>query len=85
MRVDIRLFGALRDAEPSARLHLDVDGSTVADLRSAVQAHADLAWPDPHRALLSRSAFASEHSVLRNADPIPADGALALLPPVSGG
>lgn len=85
MQIDLQLFGALREAEPGARLRLEVEGATVADLRAAVRVHAEAAWPAPLAALLSRSAFASERSVLRDADALPADGAMALLPPVSGG
>lgn len=85
MRVDIQLFGALREAEPQARLVVDGELARVADVRAAVQAHADGAWPEAARALLSRSAFASERSVLRDGDAVPADGRMALLPPVSGG
>lgn len=85
MRIDIQLFGALREVEPSGRLGIDADAATVGELRAAVQAHADAHWPPPARALLPRSAFASERSVLREGDPLPADGRMALLPPVSGG
>lgn len=85
MHIDLQLFGALREAEPGARLRLHVDGATVAALRAAVQSHAEAAWPAPLAALLSRSAFASERSVLRDGDALPSDGAMALLPPVSGG
>jgi molybdopterin synthase sulfur carrier subunit len=85
MEVEIQLFGALREAEPGSRLRLDVQGSRVADLRDAVRAHASATWPASLRSLVERSAFASERSVLRDADALPVDGALALLPPVSGG
>lgn len=85
MRVEIQLFGALREAEPAGGLKLDVDVDTIGALRRLVQAHADARWPEQARALLPRSAFASERSVLRDADPVPVDGRLALLPPVSGG
>lgn len=85
MQVQVQLFGALREAEPDARLSLDVQGTRVADLRDAVRTHAAAAWPAPLHALVDRSAFASERSVLRDADPLPADGVMALLPPVSGG
>lgn len=85
MPVEIQLFGALRDAEPEPRLVIDARPATLGELRALVQAHADAHWPAAPRALLSRSAFASERSVLRDGDPVPADGRLALLPPVSGG
>lgn len=85
MRFDIQLFGALREAEPSGRLVLNADAADIATLRAAIAAHAESAWPVAARALLARSAFASERSILRDAEPVPGDGRLALLPPVSGG
>lgn len=83
-RVGIQLFGALREAEPGAYVALETQAATIAELRSELLARA-AAWPDAARALLPRSAFASTTSVLRDADPLPGDGVLALLPPVSGG
>lgn len=85
MRFEIQLFGALREAEPSARLVLDADATNIAALRAAVADTVATRWPQPAIALLPHSAFASERSVLRDADAVPADGRLALLPPVSGG
>ena len=85
MRFDIQLFGALREAEPGGRLALDSDATDIASLRAAVARHADDRWPPSARALVARSAFASERAVLRDAEPVPADGRIALLPPVSGG
>jgi molybdopterin synthase sulfur carrier subunit len=85
MHFEIQLFGALREAEPGGRLALDAEVADIAALRRAVDLHAGGAWTAPMRALLARSAFASESCVLRDTDGIPADGRLALLPPVSGG
>lgn len=85
MRFEIQLFGALREVEPGGRLVLEAPASDVGGLRAALAAHAGGAWPEGPRALLARSAFASETSILRDADPLPEDGRLALLPPVSGG
>jgi molybdopterin synthase sulfur carrier subunit len=82
--IEIQLFGALREAEPGARLALETTARTVGELRAELAARA-AAWPGPARALLQRSAFASATSVLRDADALPADGDIALLPPVSGG
>ncbi|GAB2522214.1 MoaD/ThiS family protein [Lysobacter humi (ex Lee et al. 2017)] len=84
-QVELQLFGAFRDAQPGARLVLAVDGGQVRDLRAAVQAHAQCAWGEAAIALVARSAFASTTHVLRDADALPDDGRLALLPPVSGG
>lgn len=85
MQFDIQLFGALREAEPGARLVVDAPARTVAELRAAVADAVASRWPPNALALLSHSAFASERSVLRDADAVPGDGRLALLPPVSGG
>lgn len=82
--ITIELFGALRDAEPAALLQLESDAATVGALRTDVEAHATH-WPAPARALLPRCAFASTTTVLRDAEALPQDGRLALLPPVSGG
>lgn len=83
--VDIQLFGALRDCEPAGRLRLSYDATTISALRQAVALHATQNWSVQARALIAHSAFASDTSVLRDADAVPANGQLALLPPVSGG
>jgi molybdopterin converting factor small subunit len=85
MRVEVQLFGAFREAEPSARIAVDCAGATVAALREAVALHAGMHWPPATRALLARSAFASPSQVLRDADALPEGVPMALLPPVSGG
>ncbi|WP_133479940.1 MoaD/ThiS family protein [Cognatilysobacter segetis] len=82
--IEIQLFGALREAEPGARIAFETDAATVAQLRTELLARV-AAWPDAARALLPRSAFANSTSVLRDAEALPDDGRLALLPPVSGG
>jgi molybdopterin synthase sulfur carrier subunit len=82
--ITIDLFGALREAESAARLQLDSDAQTIAALRADVEARV-AHWPANARALLPRCAFASTTTVLRDGDALPADGRLALLPPVSGG
>ncbi|HEY4581605.1 MAG TPA: MoaD/ThiS family protein [Lysobacter sp.] len=82
--IEIQLFGALREAEPSSRLAIESAATRVGELREELAAAVSF-WPAPARALLPRSAFASATTVLRDADPLPEDGRLALLPPVSGG
>lgn len=82
--IEIQLFGALREAEPSARLAVESAATHIGQLRKEL-AVAVAAWPPQARALLPRSAFASATTVLRDADRLPEDGRLALLPPVSGG
>ena len=82
--VAIDLFGALREAKPGARMQVDTAAITVGQLRADVERHA-AHWSPAARALLPRCAFASATTVLRDNDALPADGRLALLPPVSGG
>lgn len=86
MPIEIRLFGAFRDFDPAASITLDIpEPATVADVRHAFDAYARDRWPDWRPALLRASVFASEQRVLRDAEPVPDDGRLAVLPPVSGG
>lgn len=86
MRVELALFGAFRQFDPGASVVLEVpDDARVAELRSALAAHAAKHWPGFHPGLLERSAFASEREVLRESEPIPAERRMAVLPPVSGG
>jgi molybdopterin synthase sulfur carrier subunit len=86
MKVDLKLFGAFRDLQPHAQLLLELpDGARVADLRRALANHAQANWPGFQPGLLARSAFASDAAVLRDGEALPADGRMALLPPVSGG
>jgi molybdopterin synthase sulfur carrier subunit len=86
MNIHLSLFGAFRQYEPGAVVNLALaDDSTIADVRAALERHASTHWPDFRPGLLRVSAFASECCVLRDAEPVPADGRLAVLPPVSGG
>ncbi|TBR14643.1 MAG: molybdopterin converting factor [Lysobacter sp.] len=83
--IELQLFGAFRDAAPSPCINVVVDGGDIAALRAAVQSHAQAHWPPGLRALVARSAFANESTLLRDADLLPDDARVALLPPVSGG
>ena len=86
MKIEISLFGALRECEPDARLQLDLaDDAGVAGLRAALAAHAQSHWPAPRAGLLGKCALADERSILRDGDALPVDGRVAVLPPVSGG
>ncbi|MHB8913015.1 MAG: MoaD/ThiS family protein [Lysobacter sp.] len=85
MDIELELFGALRDLEPGDRLRLPVPGATVADLRAALTAHAAERWPRVTAGLLRSCAFATPSTVLRDSQPLPADGRMVVLPPVSGG
>jgi len=86
MNIELRLFGAFRDYDSSACIQVEVpDGARVADVRAALDAYGRARWPGFQPALLQRSALASDDAVLRDHEAIPADGRMAVLPPVSGG
>lgn len=86
MKVTLSLFGAFRSFDPGAQVTLELaDGACVADLRAALDAYGQAHWPGFSPGLLQRSAFASDTTVLRDAEALPADGRMAILPPVSGG
>ncbi len=76
MRVQIRLFAALRDRAGTETLELELpEGARVSDALSALQ------WltGDLRAVLAVNREYASESTRLRN------DDELALIPPVSGG
>lgn len=86
MKVKVSLFGAFRSFDPGALVELEMaEGARVADLRQALEEYGAAHWQGFVPALLRRSAFASETTVLREADALPSDGRMAVLPPVSGG
>jgi len=86
VKVEVSLFGAFRSHDPAARVVLEVpEGARVADLRAALDRHARAHWPAYRPELLQASAFASETTVLRDAEAVPAGVQMAVLPPVSGG
>ena len=86
MNVEVKLFGAFRDHQPDGCVRLELAlGASVGDLRHALEAYAGAHWPAFCPKLLKYSAFASEKAVLRETDPVPEDGRMAVLPPVSGG
>lgn len=86
MIVNVSLYGAFREFEPSAQVALALpDGATIGELRAALGTYAATHWPAFRPGLLASSAFASRREVLRDGDPLPDDGEIAILPPVSGG
>lgn len=86
MKLQVRLFGPYRDFQSQPLLELEVaDGANVADARRALAAHAAARWPACTPGLLRSTAFASEEALLRDGDALPADGRIALIPPVNGG
>lgn len=85
MDIELELFGALRGLEAGDCLTLPVSGWQVADLRRALQVHAGAHWPNASAGILASCAFATSSEILRDAQALPADGRMAVLPPVSGG
>lgn len=85
MKMQVQLFGAFSDLVPGRVLELDVQGEHIADLRQALRELLPQRWPAFRAGLLDYSAFADQQRVLRDSEPLPADGVVAILPPVSGG
>jgi molybdopterin synthase sulfur carrier subunit len=86
MMITLQLFGRFREFSPSPEIALDLPGiATVGDFRAAFDDWAQSNWPGYRPALLQSAAIATDSSLLRANSPLPADGRLAVLPPVSGG
>jgi molybdopterin synthase sulfur carrier subunit len=86
MTITLGLFGIYRDFDASGQIKLEVDdNAAVVDVRRALLAYAQANWPQFPGSLAAKSAFASQTSLLRDADSLPSDGLMAVLPPVSGG
>lgn len=86
MKVSVRLFGALSEWAEPPQVELDIAGDArIADLRTRLRDHLQATSPRFREGLLRVSAFADSQRVLRDSDPVPADGQVAVLPPVSGG
>lgn len=86
MNCRISLHGALREADPSGTITLDTPPDcTVADLREALLIHLREHAPQVSEGIIRRSAFATSETILHDHQHVPADGELAVLPPVSGG
>lgn len=84
-QVTVQLFGAFSELDPTREIAVEVVGGQVADLRAALKALLPLRWPAFRAGLLDYSAFSDQQQVLRDDDALPADGRVAILPPVSGG
>jgi molybdopterin synthase sulfur carrier subunit len=86
MKVEVSLFGAFREHEPSAKVTLELaDDAHVSDLRRVLSAHGRAHWPGFKDGLLQRSAFASDTRILRDGESLPANARMVVLPPVGGG
>ncbi|MFO1495766.1 MAG: MoaD/ThiS family protein [Lysobacterales bacterium] len=86
MKVTLKVFGYLREYVPEGALVLELaEDARVGALRQQLAEHARAHWPGFAVEGLRACAFASEHALLREDEALPADGQLAILPPVSGG
>jgi sulfur-carrier protein len=86
MIITLQLFGRFREFSDRHEIQLELpDIATVAEFRDAFDAWALAHWPGYAPGLLKSSAVASESMLLHARSPLPADGRIALLPPVSGG
>ncbi|MEY2161210.1 MoaD/ThiS family protein [Rhodanobacter sp. FW106-PBR-LB-2-11] len=86
MKTRIALYGALREADASGHVELEVPaGSSIAELRDLLVAHLAEHAPAIPAGLIRRSAFASAEEILHNHRTVPEGVELAVLPPVSGG
>ncbi|MBN8426100.1 MAG: MoaD/ThiS family protein [Xanthomonadales bacterium] len=86
MRIELRLFGPLRDREFEGRLSLPADNvSTIRDVRRLLASHAEQHWGGSFVGLLAVSAIADDQTILRDDEPVPRRTCLAVLPPVNGG
>jgi molybdopterin synthase sulfur carrier subunit len=86
MKLQVQLFGPFRDFQTQPFVELDVtDGANIAAAREALAVHAAAHWPACPQGLLRSTAFASEQALLRDGDALPADGRIAVIPPVNGG
>lgn len=86
MIITLQLFGRFREFSPSAEIQFDFPGvSTVAEFRAAFDVWALAHWPGYASGLLKASAIATESALLQPGSPLPTDGRIAVLPPVSGG
>ena len=86
MKLTVQLFGRFREFSAAPEIALELPGiATVAEFRAAFDAWAGVHWPGYTPGLLKASAIATESTRLHAGSALPADGRLALLPPVSGG
>jgi molybdopterin synthase sulfur carrier subunit len=86
MLITLQLFGRFREFSDAPEIVLDFPGvQTVADFRSAFDLWAQANWAGYASGILKVAAIATETGLLHAGSPLPADGRIAVLPPVSGG
>lgn len=84
-QMQVQLFGAFSDLDPQREIEVVTHGEHISDLRQALRELIAQRWPQFRAGLVDYSVFADEQHVLRDHDPLPEDGRVAILPPVSGG
>jgi sulfur-carrier protein len=86
MMMTVQLFGRFRDFHSDPELVVELpEVHTGADFRAAFDAWALAHWPSYNSGLLKACAIATESTLLHANSTLPADGRVAILPPVSGG
>lgn len=83
--VVVQLFGVFSELDHRHELSVRVNGEHIVDLRRALRELLLERFPRFRAGLVDYSVFADEKRVLRDSEPLPADGRVAILPPVSGG
>ncbi|TAN07560.1 MAG: hypothetical protein EPN38_04995 [Rhodanobacteraceae bacterium] len=86
MNLHLALYGALRDADPTGYLELEVpEGCTIGELREHLVAFLKTHTSQVSESAVRGSALATTDTILHDHDSIPRNGELVILPPVSGG
>lgn len=86
MMITLKLFGRFRDFSTAPEIQVELPGiTTVAEFRNAFDSWARGHWPRYTSGLLRSSAIATDSDLLQAWSPLPVDGRIAILPPVSGG
>lgn len=81
MKVEVRLFARFRELAGAGSVSLELPpGATVADLRRVLGEKVPAV-----ASLLAKSAVAVNNQFAEDAQPLPENAEVALLPPVSGG
>ncbi|MGE8278892.1 MAG: MoaD/ThiS family protein [Stenotrophomonas sp.] len=83
--IAVQLFGAFTELDRQREISVRVNGEHIADLRRAMREQLQQQFPQFRAGLVDYSVFADEKRVLRDSELLPADGRVAILPPVSGG
>jgi len=79
-RLRVTLFAGMAEAAGRRSVELDWEGGTVRELRSRLTSACPAIEP-----LLARSAVAIGDCYAAEADAVPPDAEVAIIPPVSGG